>query len=99
MCDVRPQKEEQERTRLIVGGEKIDYYGPILTQIADIITAKVIFNSVISIPGASFITYNIKNFYLVTPMKIYEYIRLHINIIPQEIIDKYNFNAIKDEKE
>jgi hypothetical protein len=33
---------------------------------------------------------DIKNFYLGTPMSRYEYMRLPINIFPQEIIQAYN---------
>ena len=34
------------------------------------------------------------NFYLGTPLDRYEYIRLSINIFPQNIIDAYNFLGI-----
>lgn len=96
VCDVRPQREEKERTRLTVGGDKLEYSGPVTTETADITTAKIIFSSVISTPGARFISFDTKNFYLGTPMTEYEYITLHINIIPQEIIDKYDLHKIKD---
>ena len=32
----------------------------------------------------------IKNFYLVTPMKYFQYMRIHKKIIPQEVLDEYN---------
>jgi hypothetical protein len=32
---------------------------------------------------------NVKNYYLGTPLDIYEYMRLAINILPQEIVDQY----------
>ena len=35
-------------------------------------------------------TINIENFYINTPLYYYEYMRMHISEILQEIIDKYN---------
>jgi hypothetical protein len=37
---------------------------------------------------------DIKNYYLVTPLPIYEYMCLPLSIIPDEIITKYNLRAI-----
>ena len=71
VCDVRLHKAEQERTRLTVGGDQLEYFGPVTTETADITTVKVIINSVISTQGAKFATFDIKNFYLGTPMKIF----------------------------
>ena len=34
-------------------------------------------------------TCDIKNFYLMTPLKRYEYVKLKLSDIPQEVIDKY----------
>ena len=33
---------------------------------------------------------DIKNFYLGTPMKYFQYMRIHRKSIPQEVIDKYD---------
>jgi hypothetical protein len=88
--DYRPQKKEPERTRLTVGGNLIDYPGDVSTPTADTTTAKLVINSVLSTAGARYMCGDIKNFYLGTPMKRPEYMRLPIGIIPQEIIDQYN---------
>jgi hypothetical protein len=37
---------------------------------------------------------DIKNFYLGTPMERFEYMRLPLAILPQEIIEAYNLNTI-----
>jgi hypothetical protein len=37
---------------------------------------------------------DLKNFYLNTPLDRYEYMRLSINIIPDEIIDEYNLHPL-----
>jgi hypothetical protein len=89
VCTIRPQKKETHHTRLTVGGNLINYPYDVSTPTADITTAKIIFNSVVSTPNAKFIGLDIKYFYLNTKMERYEYMRLPIDIIPKEIIDQY----------
>jgi hypothetical protein len=68
-CLVRPEKtEEPNRTRLVVGGDRVHYLFDTGTPTADLLTVKLLINSVISTPGARFFTMDIKNFYLCTPM-------------------------------
>ena len=55
------------------------------------LVAKLLFNSVISKRGAKFMTKDISNFYLMTPLKLPEYIRISIKDIPEEIITVYKF--------
>ena len=88
-CTVRPEKAEPNRTRFTVGGDKINYPGEVATPTADMLVAKILFNSVISTPGAKFMTMDISNFYLMTPLKRPEYIKVKISDLPQEIIDEY----------
>ena len=47
-------------------------------------------NSVISTPGAKYECVDVKNFYLMTPLDRFEYMRMRIDLIPQELIDLYN---------
>ena len=98
VCELRPLKQEQERTRITVGGDRLDYNGPTTTETADITTSKILFNSTISTPGAKFMGIDIKNFYLGTPMKEYEYIKIHLSKIPDEIIEKYELKSKADEE-
>jgi hypothetical protein len=88
--DHRPQKKEANRTRLTVGGNLIDFPGDVSTPTPDLTTAKLVINQTLSTPHAKFMCSDIKSFYLGTPMSQYEYMRLPINIIPQEIIEAYN---------
>ena len=37
---------------------------------------------------------DISNFYIHTALQDYQYMRFHINMVPQEIINKYNLNKI-----
>eukprot|EP00804_Cyclotella_cryptica_P015724 CCRYP_013374-RB/>CCRYP_013374-RB protein AED:0.33 eAED:0.33 QI:0/-1/0/1/-1/0/1/0/131 len=61
VCTVRPEKQEQNRTRFTVGGDSINYPGEVATPTTKMITAKILFNSVISTPGARFMTLDISN--------------------------------------
>ncbi|KAK1740972.1 hypothetical protein QTG54_008224 [Skeletonema marinoi] len=90
VCTIRPEKEEQNRTRLVVGGDRVNYPGEVATPTAEMLVAKILFNSVISTPGARFMTMDVGNFYLNTPLPRPEFLRLHIDDIPEEIITQYN---------
>ena len=65
---MRPEKANPHRIRWTVGGDKIDYPFDVSTKTADLTTAKLLFNSVLSTPNARFLTANLKDFYLGTPM-------------------------------
>ena len=53
---------------------------------------KTMLNSVISTRGAKCVMLDIKDFYLNTPMKRYEYMRIKIIDIPKEIIGEYKLH-------
>ena len=89
VCTIRPEKAEQERTRFTVGGDRINYPGDVATPTAEMLVAKMLFNSVVSTKGAKFMTMDISNFYLMTPLKRPEFIRIKLSDIPDEIIKEY----------
>ena len=89
VCTVRPEKAKSNRTRFTVGGDRINYPGEVATPTADMLVAKLLFNSVVSTDGAKFMTLDISNFYLMTPLKRPEYIRMKLSDIPLEIIEEY----------
>ena len=97
-CNVHLQKEEIYCTRLMVGGNLIDFLGNTSTPTADLLTAKLLINSTISTPGAVFLGIDLANFYLNTPMADPEYMRLRLEIIPKEIILKYNLQDLVNEE-
>eukprot|EP00804_Cyclotella_cryptica_P030764 CCRYP_009164-RA/>CCRYP_009164-RA protein AED:0.15 eAED:0.16 QI:0/0/0/1/1/1/4/0/1045 len=94
VCTVRPEKKEPNRTRLVVGGDRINYPGEVATPTADMLAAKILFNSVISTAKARFMTMDISNFYLNTPLKRPEYIRMKLSDIPEEIITEYKLRDL-----
>ena len=48
VAEIRPQKAETHSTRLTVGGNLIHFPGDVTTPTADLITAKLVFNRVLS---------------------------------------------------
>ena len=93
LCTIRPEKKEKNRTRFTVGGDRINYPGRVETPTADMLVAKLLFNSVISTKKAKFMTADISNFYLNTPLKRPEYIRMSLKDIPEEIIKEYKLRS------
>jgi hypothetical protein len=53
------------------------------------LVAKMLSNSVISTKDARFMTMDISNFYLMTPLHHPEFILLKLNNIPDEVIKEY----------
>jgi hypothetical protein len=88
---VRPEKiDEPNRTRLVARGDRVHYPGDAGTPTADLLTVKLLINSIISTSGAKFMTMDIKDFYLNTPMARFEYMRLRITDMPDDVIAHYN---------
>jgi len=91
----RPEKvNKPNRTRLTVGGDRINYPFATSSPAAGLTTIKLLWNSVLSTKDTMFANADISNFYLNTPMKRPEYMKIPLKIIPQEIIDKYDLEAI-----
>jgi hypothetical protein len=57
----------------------------------------VLLNSIISTENARCVILDVKDFYLNTPMKRFEYMRLKLNDIPEEIIIEYKLREIATE--
>ena len=88
-CTERSQKAEKHRTRLVVGGNWINFPGEVGTPTAEMLLVKIMLNSVISTPRANFMTIIIASFYVATPMERYEYLKLKLSACPSEIIMEY----------
>jgi hypothetical protein len=94
VCDYKPHKKEKERVRLTVGGDILDYSGDGATSAADITTFKILINSTLSTEDAAMMMMDIKNYYLGTPLPRFEYMNILLSRFPEEIIQKYNLNAV-----
>ncbi len=93
-CNLKPNKTETHRTRLTTGRDRVNYPGNAGTPTADITLFKILLNSIISTKGARCVMVDIKDFYLCMPIKRFEYMRLKITDIPEEIIREYGLQAL-----
>jgi hypothetical protein len=89
VCNHRSEKTDPYRTRITMGGNLINYPDDCGTPTADLLTVKLLFNSIISTPNCKFMTIDIKDFYLMTPMDRYEYFRMKLELFPPDIIEEY----------
>jgi hypothetical protein len=89
VCTERPQKTEVNCTRMTLGGNLIDYPGDVSTTTAEMETTKILFNSVVSTKNTKFCSMDVTNFYLNTPLDRPEYVKIPVNLIPQEIVEEY----------
>jgi hypothetical protein len=94
VCDYKPHKKEKERVLLAVGGDILDYSGDVATSITDITTFKILINSTLSTEDAAMMMMDIENYYLGTPLPWFEYMKMMLSRFPEEIIQKYNLNAL-----
>ena len=67
----RPSKDDPNRTRLTVRGNNIVYPGDCGTPTVSLLTVNLHQNSTISTKNARYMTIDVKNFYLNTPMERY----------------------------
>ncbi len=67
--------------------DRINFPGKVATPTADMLVAKMRFNSVISTNDTRFMTMDISNFYLMTPLHRPEFIRIKLEDIPDEVIN------------
>ncbi len=92
---IRPEKlDEPKRTRLVAGGDRVHYPGYAGTPTTDLLTIHLLLNSIISTPNTKFMTMDIKDFYLNTPMARYEYMQLWIAGMPEDVIAHYKLTDI-----
>ena len=73
-----------------MGGNLINYPGDCGKPTTDLLTVKLLLNSIISTPNAKFMSIDIKDFYLKTPMARYEYFRMKLELFPEDIIEEYD---------
>jgi hypothetical protein len=68
VIDHQPQKDNPNCVRITVGGNLINYPYELTTRTADMVSAKIMRNSMVSTPGAKFSGADIKNMYLKMPL-------------------------------
>ena len=97
VADYRPLKPEPTRIRCVVGVNKLDYIGDTSSPTATLAEAKMLFNSVISgaDKGARFMTCDLKDHFLASPMKDSQYMRSRWDQMPDDIKNSYNLQVMK----
>jgi hypothetical protein len=88
VCNYKPHKQEEERVRLTIGGDRLDYSGDVATSTAEITRFKILINSTLSTKDATMMMMDIKNYYLGTPLPRFEYMKMLLSRFPEEIIQK-----------
>ena len=86
IADFRPQKPNPHRIQITVGGSKISVYYDIGTPTADLSTAKILINSILSTRGAKWDGFDLMNMYLNIDLNDYENLRVHTSQITEEFI-------------
>ena len=71
-----------------MGGDRTNCPFDSGTPTAELLTIKLLLNSVISTPGVKSMTIDISNFYLNTPMDRYEYMLMKLEIFPDDVIEE-----------
>jgi hypothetical protein len=96
ICDYRPLKSEPYRVRLTVGGDRLDCLDDTSSPAASLLETKLLLNSTISDAhlGARFMTMDLKDFFLATPMARPEYMRIHSKYFPPEIRALYQIDSL-----
>ena len=87
-CDIPLQKDEINRTRMTVGDNLLEYNGRTSTETASLETIKIHLNSTISTKNAKYAAADIRNFYTNSKLDSPEYMRIHLSLIQQEIIEE-----------
>ena len=68
VVDYRPDRTDPYRTRLTVGGDTVNCPGDCGTPTVDLTTVKLVLNIIVSTLNANFMTIDVKDFYLNTPI-------------------------------
>ena len=81
------------RIRGTAGGDRINYDGPTKANTAALSTVKLLLQSIVS-DNANFMTLDIKDFYLMTPLPRSEYIRIPLKFLSAQILAKHNLHPL-----
>ena len=90
VLDYRPQKEDPHRIRITAGGNLIEYKDELSVRTADISTAKLHWNSVISTENSRYMRLGLSIFYLSAALEYYEYMKIPLSLFPTWIVEHYN---------
>ena len=86
--------------RVVVEGDCLSYGEDAGFPATDLLETKLLINSTISDAdaGAKFLSTDIKDYFLGSPMSKPEYMKVHISKFPDDIIDQYDLKSKMDKK-
>ncbi len=90
VVNYRPQKEDPNQIRIMAMGNLVSYKGKLSVQTANINTAKIIWNSIISNKKAKYMCLDIKNFYLTAALEYFECMKIPLALFPSWIVKQYH---------
>jgi hypothetical protein len=90
VTDHRLQKEDPNRIQISAGGNLIQCNLEFSVCTADINTAKLYWNSVVSPKKARYMCLNIEIFYLTAALEYFEYMRIPLSCFPAWTVELYN---------
>ena len=91
VVDYQSHTKDPNRVRITAGGNLLKnlYPGELTRRTSDLTTSKCMWNSVISTKGERYMCGDCINFYLSTSLERHQYMRIPIELIPQEFIYLY----------
>ena len=92
VCEVKRHKEDPNCTCITVTVSQICYPRDVGTPTSSLDLVKPIINSVLSRRNTRFVSFDLKNVYLQTPLEPSEYVPIKFLDIPQEFIEGYKLS-------
>jgi hypothetical protein len=93
VVDYRPQKDDPNRIRITAMGNLITYNFKLSVRTADINTAKLHWNSVVSMPNAKYMCLHIKFFYFIAALEYFEYMKMPLSLFSKWIVKHYDLTT------
>jgi hypothetical protein len=86
----RPQKEDPNRSQITAGGNLISYDSELSNCTANINTAKLHWNCVVSTDEVRYMCLDLKIVYLATALEYFEYMHIPLDYFPSWTVEQYN---------
>jgi hypothetical protein len=94
VVNYRLQKYDPHQIQITVGGNLINYNGDASVCTADLNTAKLHWNRVVSMENLRYMCLDIKNIYLTAALEYFEYMKIPLSLFPMWTIEQYNLNKL-----